>query len=132
MLQRLGMVIAISGLIPELLAVLESMTAHRQAGVWPMIFTCWQQLSGTAAFTSCAAVAQGASFIASLSGVDFPHALAPSTFSRPAMLTSTSKPRRQMNFIGAAIPAIYLTMYKFSAISQCWNPFLRDRFYTAI
>jgi hypothetical protein len=106
MLQRLGMVIAISGLTPELLAVSESMTAHRQLGFWPILFTWTQQLLETAAFSSSAAVAQGASFKASLSGVDFPHALAPSILSTPAMPTITSNPRRQTNLfiIGPSIP----------------------------
>lgn len=69
------MVMATSGLMPELLAVSESKTAHRQLGFWPIFFTWTQQLSDTAAFSSCAATAQGASFIASLSGEDFPQAL---------------------------------------------------------
>jgi len=121
MLQRLGMERAISGLTPELLAVSESMIAHRQLGFWPIFFTWRQQLSDTSAFSSCAAVAQGASFIASLSGEDFPHALAPSTLSSPAMLTTiTSNPRRQMNFIGASIPVSH----------NAANPFPNDGFYT--
>lgn len=101
MLQRLGMVMAIWGLIPDALAVLESKTAQRQLGFWPIFFTSAQQLSETGAFSSCAAIAQGASIIASASGDDFPHSPAAS---RPAMLsTTTSSPSRQMNFTDTAI-----------------------------
>ena len=80
MLQRLGIVIAISGSIPELLAVFESITAHRQAGFCSIFLTLAQHWLETEAFSSCAADAQGASLNASLSGVVvFPHSPAPST-----------------------------------------------------
>jgi len=44
MLQRLGMVMATSGLIPAALAVPDSMTAHRHLGLCPMACTAEQQL----------------------------------------------------------------------------------------
>ncbi|GLT75868.1 hypothetical protein SLA2020_475620 [Shorea laevis] len=103
MLQRLGIVMAISGLTPEALAVLESMTAQRQLGFCPILFTYAQQLAETAAFSSYAASKQGTSFIASSSGRVFPHCPAASTLSRPQMLVATTSPRRKMNFSGAAI-----------------------------
>lgn len=79
MLQRLGMVIEISGFAPELLAVEESMTAQRHFGFCPICFTRAQQVGDTLADVSCAAIAQGASFMASLSGGFRPHSPAPST-----------------------------------------------------
>jgi hypothetical protein len=39
MLQRLGMVMAVSILTPDALAVSESITAQRQLGFWPILFT---------------------------------------------------------------------------------------------
>jgi len=77
MLQRFGMVTAISGFTPDILAVFESITAQRQLGFWPILFTWLQQLAETGAFASCAADAQGTSLKASLSGLDFPHSPAP-------------------------------------------------------
>lgn len=79
MLQRLGMVIEISGFAPELLAVEESMAAQRHFGFLPISFTRTQQVEDTLADLSCAAIAQGASFMASLSGGFLPHSPAPST-----------------------------------------------------
>lgn len=120
------MVMATSGLIPELFAVLESKTAQRQLGFWPMLFAWRQQVLETAAFTSTAASAQGASLKASLSGVDFPHGLvAPSTFSRTVVQTNRSKPRTKTNFIGASIPVCHklrIHNTKFSStLTVQWN-----------
>jgi len=104
MLHRLGMVIAISGLIPELLAVLESITAQRHAGFCPIFFTRAQHWLETEEFSSCAADAQGAILKASMSGVVFfPHSPAPSTWLSPAMLRIARNINKQMYFIGVAI-----------------------------
>ena len=101
MLHLLGMVIATSGLIPELLAILESMMAQRQ--LTSISFTTVQHLSETSAFPSCAANAQGASFITSLSMDDFPHSPAPKT---PAILRIIRNIRKQMYFVGAPISSM--------------------------
>ena len=77
-MQRLGMVMATSALIPALLAVLDSMTAQRHLGLcFPMLCTALQQeLDGTE-LGSSAADAHGASFSAILSGGVAPHSPAP-------------------------------------------------------
>ena len=98
-----GMVIAISGLTPENLAMLESTTAQRQLGFWIIFFTWRQQLLETAAFLSLAAVAQGINFKAWLSGEDFPQAPAPSTFSKLERLITKSNPTRKMKLFGYSI-----------------------------
>lgn len=99
MLQRLGIVTATSGLTPELLAVLESMTAQRQLGFCPILLTWRQQLLETGAFTSWAADMQGASLKASLSGETFPHSLAPSTLPEVMkMLMRTTMSSRRVKF----------------------------------
>ena len=78
-MHRLGMVMATSGLIPELLAVLDSMTAQRHWGLcFPMARTALQHPLDGAAFGSCAADAHGASLSAILSGGVAPHSPAPS------------------------------------------------------
>lgn len=79
MLQRLGMVIEISGFAPEFLAVEESMTAQRHLGFLPICLIRSQQVADTLEDLSCAAIAQGASFMASLSGGFLPHSPAPWT-----------------------------------------------------
>lgn len=113
---------ATSALTPEFLAVSESRTAQRQLGFWPNLFTCWQQPLETGAFASCAALAQGASLMASSSGLDFPHALAPSTLSRQLVHITATNPRMQMNFIGASIfvflclTSSQFTSWKFSQV----------------
>lgn len=103
-LQRLGMVTAISGLIPELFAVLESITAQRHFGFWPIFFTWLQHPSETSASLSCAADAQGASLKASMSGEDFPHSPAPWTPAMPRIATST---RKKMYFLWTAISLMH-------------------------
>lgn len=106
MLQRLGIVTAIAGSTPELLAVLESMTAQRQDGFLPMVLTCLQQPAETAAFSSDAADAQGASLKASISGDDLPHSPAPSTPLSTLMLRTTRNARKQILFIDASISSM--------------------------
>lgn len=77
MSQRLEMVMAISGLIPAILAVLESITGQRQLGFWHSFFTLRQQPLEGVAFSFIAAGPQGASLKASASGEDFLHSPAP-------------------------------------------------------
>jgi hypothetical protein len=68
------MVMATSGLIPALLAVLDSMTAQRHLGLcFPMLCTALQQELDGAELGFCAADAHGASFSAILSGGVAPH-----------------------------------------------------------
>lgn len=96
MLQRLGMVIATSGLIPAMLAVLESMTAHRQLGLLPMVCTAEQQLLVGAEFGSSAAEMHGAIRSAIRSGEDLPHspaASAPPSSMTPAVSTAARATR---------------------------------------
>lgn len=94
-LQRLGIVMATSGLLPELLAVFDSITAQRQLGFCQSRFTCEQHLSLTGVCTSWAAMAQGYSLKASMSGLVFlPHSPAPSTL--PTTRTASS-PKRKGN-----------------------------------
>lgn len=102
-MHRLGMVTAISGLDPELLAVLESITAQRQLGFCPIFFTWAQQLLDTGAFWFCEAEMHGASLKASESGEAFPHSPAPFT---------EHKPRRQKDKINAT------RMNRFTGISM--------------
>ncbi|MFS7958030.1 hypothetical protein Hanom_Chr07g00673411 [Helianthus anomalus] len=93
------MVIAISGFTPELLAVLESITAQRHFGFWPNFLTAAQQLPETEAFSSCAADAQGASLNASMLGSALPHSRAPFTSPNPAITRARRSPNRHIFFI---------------------------------
>ncbi|CAN6328760.1 unnamed protein product [Urochloa humidicola] len=82
MLQRFGMVMATSGLIPAALAVPDSMTAQRQLGLCPMVCTAEQQLLVGVDCGSSAAEMHGANRSATLSAEALPHspvAVAPST-----------------------------------------------------
>uniref|UniRef100_J3M5G0 Secreted protein n=1 Tax=Oryza brachyantha TaxID=4533 RepID=J3M5G0_ORYBR len=90
MLQRLGMVMATSGLIPAALAVLDSMTAHRQLGLCPMVCTAEQQLLDGADCGSSAAETHGASRSATLSAEALPHSPAPSASAMPAASTKAT------------------------------------------
>src|SRR5438105_1838106 len=82
MLQRLGMVMATSGLIPAALAVPDSMTAQRQLGLCPIVCTAEQQLLVGVDCGSSAAEMQGAILRDILSAEVLPHSPAPSTASR--------------------------------------------------
>lgn len=121
MLQRFGMVTAISGFTPDILAVFESITAQRQLGFWPILFTWLQQLAETGACASCAADAQGNSFKASLSALDFPHSPAPYAPLNWLTPRIARNAMRQMYFIGASISSI-----------QCRKHLSTSCFYTAI
>jgi len=91
MLQRLGMVMATSGLIPAALAVPDSMTAHRQLGLCPMACTAEQQLLVGVDCGSSAAETHGASLSATLSAEALPHSPAPCA--TPAITKSRASTR---------------------------------------
>lgn len=94
-MQRLGMVMATSALIPALLAVLDSMTAQRHLGLcFPMACTALQQEPDGAEPGSSAADAHGASLSATVSGGVAPHSPAPSAprgAARQAAATTTTR-----------------------------------------
>jgi len=77
MLQRLGMVMAIAGLIPACLAMGERNTAHRQAGIARAFLTWVQQEAGTLALALLAAPMQGLRLRATVLMGVLPHSPAP-------------------------------------------------------
>src|SRR4051812_31090097 len=93
MAQRLGMVMATAGLTPAWRAVLDSMTAQRHLGLFPMLRIWAQQLAGTAARGFCVAAAHGASLSAILSAGTRPHSPAPRAAPTPATRSIARKQR---------------------------------------
>ena len=100
----MGMVMATSGLTPELFAVFESITAQRQLGFCSIFFTRSQQVPDGVALSLFAADKHGSSFTASESGEFFPHTLAASA---AVILATATRKRTHVNFnIGDSICSI--------------------------
>jgi hypothetical protein len=118
MLQRFGMVIATSGLIPAILAVPDSMTAHRQLGLLPMVCTAEQQLPVGADSGSSAAEMHGAIRRAIRSADDFPHS--PAASAPPSSATQASRTAKARKMSGL----IVISLTFLALINTClWSFF---------